>query len=1073
MKRNNNQLNCKLINTLCCLLVFNSVILSQINSDSARFIPLGAGTVAYDISSDGTTVIGGSQSGPFKWTEATGIVLLPNYPGATGTQPAGVSGDGSIISGNAFGTFSGSGMQPFLWTDGNISPLPLLSTVNPASWTVKVSYDGTKVVGRAHNDDLQYRAVMWNNGSIINLGAPSGMSSAAYDISADGSVIVGTDKVDATTLHAVRSINGGPLQSLGTGGSLGSLANGVSNNGEIIVGALSFSNGTQAAKWTASGGWEVLQGTVGISSALAISDNGKVIVGRMNTFNTAFVWDKSNGARDLKAVLENEYNLNLAGWNLTQAFSVDSTGSRIVGVGTLNGNAQAWLVQLPTFHITEPDPGELWIAGETDTIEWTGGPDTVNILFSTDYHNGNGTFTSIVQNYNANSRSYIWQIPDTMLSRKCIIKIQKASDTSANVESSIFRIKPYVLTRIDPVDSNYYEFRKNRDQWGFWNEPDHMWPSIWHQQFNYNGIDPFTNSQYSRWQAGGAFINVNSSLHPDWVSWVNTFTVNSCYHSTFLGIYKADAVLKWKANTDVWNGSCFGIAIANALAFQNKNAFSTRYPGFPSIINNPINITSNDGVKRTINELFTHQLGNPHLSYRAIVRPSKTPKQTLIDMLFMFTQDNPQVRTLSFNHNTGSGGHAILAYGLQKDTINPNIFYIKVYDNSFPNSNIRIVVDTSANGGTGSWNYSNWPGWGGNKWFYLRDSVISYLNNPTMSKVSKQNSPFILDDKFLQVYNPVTAFVRIVDSFGNITGYFNNTVVDEIPNSIPIIVDNGSETPPYGYTLTNDSYSVVLNQFQEDTVEVFFFSGNKSFLYERYDVQETQTDRLFYDEGISASNHDAQVKTIKLLNLINETDKEKLFIINSLELAQNDSIKVENPDSSKIKLISYGTPKDYDIELNYINKNGIGRFSDFSIPLTANTSHTFIPDWEALHNSELQVLVDFTNDGTIDDTLYLNNTVGVEDEGNLLTPNEYNLAQNFPNPFNPVTTIQYSVPQRSIVSLKVYDILGSEVAELVNEEKERGVYSVSFNASQLTSGIYLYRIQAGNFIQTKKMILIK
>jgi photosystem II stability/assembly factor-like uncharacterized protein len=88
-------------------------------------------------------------------------------------------------------------------------------------------------------------------------------------------------------------------------------------------------------------------------------------------------------------------------------------------------------------------------------------------------------------------------------------------------------------------------------------------------------------------------------------------------------------------------------------------------------------------------------------------------------------------------------------------------------------------------------------------------------------------------------------------------------------------------------------------------------------------------------------------------------------------------------------------------------------------------------------------------------------------------PKEFSLAQNYPNPFNPTTTIKYSVPKSSLVVLKIYDVLGNEIATLVNEEKERGVYTVNFDASQLASGIYLYRLQAGSFIETKKMILLK
>ena len=95
-----------------------------------------------------------------------------------------------------------------------------------------------------------------------------------------------------------------------------------------------------------------------------------------------------------------------------------------------------------------------------------------------------------------------------------------------------------------------------------------------------------------------------------------------------------------------------------------------------------------------------------------------------------------------------------------------------------------------------------------------------------------------------------------------------------------------------------------------------------------------------------------------------------------------------------------------------------------------------------------------------------------EQEENII-PDNFELSQNYPNPFNPVTTIQYSIPQRSNVTLKVYDMLGNEIAILVSEEKDRGAYSINFDASGLASGIYLYRIQAGSFVETKKMILLR
>jgi hypothetical protein len=85
----------------------------------------------------------------------------------------------------------------------------------------------------------------------------------------------------------------------------------------------------------------------------------------------------------------------------------------------------------------------------------------------------------------------------------------------------------------------------------------------------------------------------------------------------------------------------------------------------------------------------------------------------------------------------------------------------------------------------------------------------------------------------------------------------------------------------------------------------------------------------------------------------------------------------------------------------------------------------------------------------------------------------YSLDQNYPNPFNPSTKISYSIKEEGLVTLKVYDILGKEIATLINENKSEGNYEVDFNASALPSGLYIYKIQTGNFTDVKKMILTK
>ena len=90
-----------------------------------------------------------------------------------------------------------------------------------------------------------------------------------------------------------------------------------------------------------------------------------------------------------------------------------------------------------------------------------------------------------------------------------------------------------------------------------------------------------------------------------------------------------------------------------------------------------------------------------------------------------------------------------------------------------------------------------------------------------------------------------------------------------------------------------------------------------------------------------------------------------------------------------------------------------------------------------------------------------------------ISPDKFELYQNYPNPFNPSTTIKYSIPEKSFVSLKVYDILGNEITTLVNKEQPIGYHYVDFYAPALSSGIYFYRLKTGSYFKTKKMIILK
>jgi hypothetical protein len=109
--------------------------------------------------------------------------------------------------------------------------------------------------------------------------------------------------------------------------------------------------------------------------------------------------------------------------------------------------------------------------------------------------------------------------------------------------------------------------------------------------------------------------------------------------------------------------------------------------------------------------------------------------------------------------------------------------------------------------------------------------------------------------------------------------------------------------------------------------------------------------------------------------------------------------------------------------------------------------------------------------GFLADTLFRTAVTSVAEGG--VVPTEFALRQNYPNPFNPSTTIRFELPKTSHVSLTVYDVLGREVVMLVQDEKDAGVHEVRFDGSNLASGVYFYRLQAGDFVRTNKLVILR
>ncbi len=181
------------------------------------------------------------------------------------------------------------------------------------------------------------------------------------------------------------------------------------------------------------------------------------------------------------------------------------------------------------------------------------------------------------------------------------------------------------------------------------------------------------------------------------------------------------------------------------------------------------------------------------------------------------------------------------------------------------------------------------------------------------------------------------------------------------------------------------------------------------------------------------------------------------------------------------KFTSAGSDTLVIIVVTYKGGNGIGAgtfrttvsagtYTQFTAPLVYDSQDN--PDSASISISILPMVGSHSGSLYYLDDITFSNATAVN-ENLVQTPSSFDLQQNYPNPFNPSTVIEYQIPEQSHVVLNVYNVLGSKVAELVNEQKPAGSYSIHFNAVNLPSGIYFCAMRAGNFYKINKMTLLK
>ncbi|HCY76596.1 MAG TPA: hypothetical protein DHV28_11810 [Ignavibacteriales bacterium] len=345
--------------------------------------------------------------------------------------------------------------------------------------------------------------------------------------------------------------------------------------------------------------------------------------------------------------------------------------------------------------------------------------------------------------------------------------------------------------------------------------------------------------------------------------------------------------------------------------------------------------------------------------------------------------------------------------------------------------------------------------------FYTGASVVSWSENPFSGNT--------FTNKFIKYGS-----VKTAGTTGKDVRIFNASTLQDMH-----LVSFTTNSLPYAFT-----HSANLNSINKDNA-LIMASGVQALAYK----EEVEYFFRIGDINFNGSNIDFESfeDTVGILsledlntNLITNsfTSNETNTLVYSIEYGVTDSIlalvQLQNKFISfKVELIDKFTGVVL-AELNHIQMDGNNveklKTATFSFNITG------------LPNSLLAVRLKVNNDfepeyasaiiKSDESVLLKNNPIELNLSGESVIT-EYSLEQNYPNPFNPSTIIKFQIPKNGFVSIKVYDILGNEITTLVNEEKPKGRYEVNFNSSSLASGVYIYKMQAGSFINSKKMLLLK
>ena len=912
---------------------------------------------------------------------------------------------------------------------------------------------------------------------------PDGFESSRADaISADGTVIIGNGVKNDVT-RALRWTQTG-VQELFDG-----LATDVSDDGSVVVGIEGMLGLGSLVRWE-GGSYQVL--ATNVWGPPLVSGDGRVVAyqtfgffGPYRDFHTR-IWSESSGDKSLWEILQDGH-VDVGNWRFTSPLGISYDGSIIVGRDQVGVDVSAFRARISAVTVTAPEKDDLVIADRGTKIRWrSSGADSLIIQWA-DIAKG-GDFTPI-DTVAAAPKEYTWQVPDT-LTRKAKVRLIDRHNATSTDTSDVFKIKGYVLTRVDAND-DYEAFDIQKNAWSFCNCGANLSPPTYSNtaQFRYRGLplpglDPFTFQTYDD-EFGDPPVRAKDTDFPDWPSFVRAFGTDDAYWGPpLLGIYREAAIRYWRDNVSAgtaFNGACAGMAVSSLLVFKAKEAFGAKYPavGTTNELRSVVAAGGlvRDPIREVINEVFTKQWGILWESHHS-AHQTDTRQETLRmlkDLLLDESETGVGLGGIYISNLGPSNAHAVVPVKLTRTSKMPNRWDLMIYDPNRPNALQTIKVDSSAN----SWSYG--ASYNGSGLFYVMDPMHGYLldavrppeafedtdDRPHVSKRLAAQSP-------LRVYPSSWVGVNITGAGGSM-GYADSTTYNTIPDADFFLAATGYVSSPVYYVLPEGPFEVELTDAPDPVLSLQLVrEGLPSIGYTRLDASGDQTDHLSIGEGLGVANRDAATKRIYLKTLFEYEEQELVIEIHELALNEGDSVYTDTEDDA-LRLENFGSAGAYDLVLRRASADTVIRFHSVGVPIGEGHRHRIPPDWDNLDTVPVEIQIDADGDGAYEESMQVRSNVEVEDQGSLdkELPVRFALHQNYPNPFNPSTAITYDVPEPADVKITVFDALGRLVEVLGTRHLAPGTYTVTWDARDVPSGVYFYRLEAGDAVLTKSMLLAR